>query len=162
MASTIAGYLARFEALGTEIAYAERQGYRTARFSYSHVARMAYGFAAELAAKGIHKGDRVVLWGPNSAAWVAAFFGCAYQGVIAVPMDDAASPDFALRVFQQVEAKLLVCSRDHAQSGLAMVFLEDMNQIATDRPSKPERVSSADPLQIVFTSGTTGDPKGVV
>ena len=46
MASTIAGYLARFEALGTEIAYAERQGYRTARFSYRDVARMAYGFAA--------------------------------------------------------------------------------------------------------------------
>ena len=43
---------------------------------------MAHGFSAELAARGIRKGDRVGLWGPNSAAWVAAFLGCAYRGVV--------------------------------------------------------------------------------
>src|SRR6266545_1936116 len=100
MLSTISGYLVTFEDLGRETAFAERQGYRAARHSYRDVARMAYGFAAELAARRIRKGDRVVLWGPNSAAWVAAFFGCAYGGVIVVPMDEAASPNFALRVFQ--------------------------------------------------------------
>ena len=119
MASTIAGYLARFEALGTEIAYAERQGYRTSRFSYRDVARMAYGFAAELAAKGIHKGDRVVLWGPNSAAWVAAFLGCAYQGVIAVPMDDAASPEKARALYEffveQIRQAGLICETGRFQ-----------------------------------------------
>src|SRR5690242_9310807 len=117
MASTLADYLVRFESLGTETAYAERQGYRTVRYSYRRVAHMAYGFAAELEARCIHKGDRIMLWGANSAAWVAAFFGCAYRGVIAVPMDDAATPDFAERVFRHVGAKLLVRPREHALHG---------------------------------------------
>lgn len=161
MASTLAEYLARFEGLGDETAYAERQGYRTIRHSYRDVVRIAYGFAAELEARGIHKGDRIMLWGPNSAVWVAAFFGCAYRGVIAVPMDDAASPDFAKRVFQHVGAKLLVCSREHARHDLPSLRFAEIQQ--RERPSsQPESVVPQDPLQIVFTSGTTGDPKGVV
>jgi len=161
MASTLAGYLARFESLGHETAYAERRGYRTIRHSYRDIAQSTYGFAAELEARGIRKGDRVMLWGANSAAWVAAFFACAYRGVVAVPMDDAASPDFALRVFQHVGAKLLVCSRERAGQDLPSFLLEESQP--RERPSsQPEAVALQDPLQIVFTSGTTGDPKGVV
>ena len=160
MPSTLAGYVTRFESLGEEPAYAERLGYRTVRHSYRDVARMVHGFAAELEARAIRKGDRVMLWGPNSAAWVAAFLGCAYRGVVAVPMDDAATPDFAVRVFQHVGAKLLVCSREHANAKLPLLLFEGF------KPStavvQAEQVSAEDPLQIVFTSGTTGEPKGVV
>ena len=161
MVSTLADYLGRFEKLGGEIAYAERQGYRTVRYSYRRVAHIAYGFAAELEARGIRKGDRVMLWSANSATWVAAFFGCAYRGVIAVPMDDAASPDFAARVLQNVGAKLLVCSREHALQGTPSLPFEEI-QARESPSSQPESVSPQDSLQIVFTSGTTGDPKGVV
>lgn len=161
MVSTMADYLARFESLGGEPGYSERQGYRTVRHSYRDLACMAYGFAAELESKGIRKGDRVMLWGPNSAAWVAAFFGCAYRGVIAVPIDDSATPDFAMRVFHHVEAKLLVCSRQHAQANLAFLLFDGWKPRAmADFPAEP--IVPDDPLQIVFTSGTTGDPKGVV
>ncbi len=106
-----------------------------------------------------------MLWGPNSAAWVAAFFGCANRGVIAVPMDHAASTDFALRVFQQVNARLLICTRDHAQPGLPTLFLDDLEKsLETRSPAvlKPETINSEDVLEIVFTSGTTAEPKGVV
>ena len=74
---------------------------------------MAAVCSRELEARGIAKGERVMLWGENSAEWVAAFFGCALSGVIVVPMDDGAAPDFAMRVFQQVSAKLLMASRRH-------------------------------------------------
>jgi long-chain acyl-CoA synthetase len=161
MVSTLADYLARFESLGGEPSYSERQGYRTVRHSYRDVAHRAYGFAAELESKGIRKGDRVMLWGPNSASWVAAFFGCAYRGVIAVPIDDSATPDFAMRVFHQVEAKLLVCSRQHAPANVAFLLFEGWNPRAM-ADSPPDPIVPEDPLQIVFTSGTTGDPKGVV
>ena len=161
MAPTLADYLARFETLGRETAFAERQGYRTTRYSYRDVARLGYGFAAELESRSISKGDRVMLWGPNSAAWVAAFFGCAYRGVIAVPMDDSAAPDFAVRVFHHVGAKLLVCSREHAPADLPHLLFDELKPRAmAAAPAGP--IAPEDPLQIVFTSGTTGDPKGVV
>jgi long-chain acyl-CoA synthetase len=163
--TSVADYLADFERLGKEQAYAERVGYRLIRSTYGDMAALAFRFARELTTRGIRKSDRVVIWGPNSAAWVAAFLGCANRGVIAVPMDDAASPDFVLRVFQQVRAKLMVCSRNHAQPELPSVFLEEMHASLQSRSPQPldsEKISPEDALQIVFTSGTTAEPKGVV
>jgi len=163
--TSVADYLLDFERLGTEQAYAERHGYRLHRETYASVAATAFRFARELNARQIRKGDRVMLWGPNSAAWVAAFLGCANRGVIAVPMDHAASPEFGLRVFHQVNAHLLVCSRDHAQPGLPTLFLEDFqNALNAHLPAalSPEQINPQDPLEIVFTSGTTAEPKGVV
>jgi hypothetical protein len=64
-------------------------------FTYGQVLEMASRFAEELAARGIGKGERVMLWGENCAEWVAAFFGCAMRGVVVVPMDDGAAADFA-------------------------------------------------------------------
>src|ERR1041385_9541070 len=83
--SSIAEYLDDFLRRGKECAYVERDGYRTVRWSYRKTAETAFRFARELEARQIHKGDYVLIWGPNSAAWVAAFFGCASAGVIVVP-----------------------------------------------------------------------------
>ncbi len=145
--TSVADYLSDFERLAQEQAYAERNGYRIVRWKYHEIAQLAFRFARELNARQIRKGDRVVIWGPNSAAWVAVFLGCAKRGVIAVPMDHAASADFALRVFHQVNARLLICSRDHAQPTLPTIFLEELLGLLES---------------IVFTSGTTAEPKGVV
>jgi len=114
---SLLGYFDNFLRLGREYAYIQRRGYRTVRWTYRQVAETAFQFARELAKAGIDKGDRVLIWGPNSAEWVASFFGCVLRGVIVVPMDDAAAPDFALRVYQQVDAKLLVCFRPRAHPG---------------------------------------------
>src|SRR5712692_4862265 len=163
--SSIADYLPDFLRLGREPAFAEPNGYRVVRSTYRDVADAAYRFARELNARKIRKGDRLLLWGPNSAAWVAAFFGCAHCGVIVVPMDHASSPDFVLRVFQQVNARLLVCSRDHAQSAIPALFFEEFHEsLGRHSPAAfaPENITRADALEIVFTSGTTAEPKGVV
>src|SRR6266404_220408 len=163
--TSVADYLSDFERLAEEQAYAERNGYRIVRWKYHEIAQLAFRFARELNARQIRKGDRVVIWGPNSAAWVAVFLGCAKRGVIAVPMDHAASADFALRVFHQVNARLLICSRDHAQPTLPTIFLEELLGLLESRPPAalaPESISPEDALEIVFTSGTTAEPKGVV
>jgi len=165
MPVSVAGYLQEFFRLGKQPFYAEQRGYRIIRHSYRFVAEMALRFARELTARDIRRGDRVVLWGPNSAAWVSAFFGCAHRGVIAVPMDDSASPDFAIRVFEQVKAKLLVCSRNHLLSEIPTICLEDLDAALARHsalPYDPEKITADDALQIVFTSGTTSAPKGVV
>src|SRR5258708_20119822 len=162
--SNIADYLPDFVRLGRETAFAERHGYRTVRSAYRDLAAAAYRFARELSARKIRKGDRVLLWGPNSAAWVAAFFGCAHRGVIVVPMDYAASPDSVIRIFQQVNARLILCSRDSALPNLSAIFFEDLSEsLARHSPAAfaPENVTREDALEIVFTSGTTAEPKGV-
>ncbi len=115
MAESLAEFfLANFRAHRDERAYGQRCGYRMEWFTYGQVLEMAVRFAGDLEARGIGKGERVMLWGENCAEWVAAFFGCALRGVVVVPMDDGASAEFAGRVAGQVEAKLWVCSREHA------------------------------------------------
>ncbi|MGC1451097.1 MAG: AMP-binding protein [Candidatus Sulfotelmatobacter sp.] len=170
MAKSIADFFfENFQAHQYECAYRQRRGYRTDSFTYGEVLGMAAGFARKLGERGIAKGDRIMLWGENRAEWVAAFFGCALGGVIVVPMDDGAAADFAMRVFQQVSSKLVVGSRRHLQECAAAVpstatlNLEDLERAkGLPRPSAKVELGRDDILQIVFTSGTTAEPKGVV
>ena len=143
----------------------QRRGYRTVRWSYQQVAAAAFQFARVLKARAVAKGDRIMLWGPNSAEWVAVFLGCALRGVVVVPMDDVATTDFALRVYRQVGAKLIVCSQAHVWPEIRAVTLEDLPEaLATHSPAEypAAEIGTVDPLEIVFTSGTTAEPKGVV
>jgi long-chain acyl-CoA synthetase len=176
MAESLADYfLKNFQAHGKDRAYGQSSGYRMQWFTYAQVLWMAIQFSAELRARGVGKGDRVMLWGPNRAEWVAAFFGCALLGVVVVPLDDAAAPDFAQRVFGEVSGKLLLCSRAHLEQsreetgkpemGRSVLVLEDLaeNLRAHSSTQIPHLdVQANDTLQIVFTSGTTTEPKGVV
>ncbi|MFZ0278025.1 MAG: AMP-binding protein [Candidatus Sulfotelmatobacter sp.] len=170
MAESLAEFfLANFQAHRDERAYGQRCGYRMEWFTYRQVLEMAIRFAGDLEARGIGKGERVMLWGENCAEWVAAFFGCALRGVVVVPMDDGASADFAARVLGQAGAKLWVCSRRHAREDVAgsvpVVILEEV-KVAGGTPAllseSQMAVGRDDILQIVFTSGTTAEPKGVV
>ena len=174
-------FLANFGAHANEPAFGQRRGYRMEWFTYGQVLEMAIEFGRELESRGIAKGDRVMLWGANSAEWVAAFFGCTMRGVVVVPMDDAALNEFAHRVGHQVEAKLWICSREHLNHRLAgtvpVIAFEDITVPSSRKSSEkwgaqtepPEVpgdsrvvITRDDILQIVFTSGTTADPKGVV
>ena len=123
-------------------------------------------FAALLSERGIQKGERVILWAPNSPEWVAAFFGCILRGVLPVPLDEAGSHDFVSRVEQETTPRLLVTTRHHAQhvrSDTQLIIAEEMPAALPSKPDfTPANLSLADPLQIIFTSGTTSDPKGVV
>src|SRR5712692_1598567 len=166
---SVVEYLENFLRRGGECAYVQYRGYRTVRWSYRQVAETAFQFARELQKRSIGKGDRVLLWGPNSAEWVVAFFGCALRGVIVVPIDDAGTADFARRVYQQVEGRLLLCSHEHAQSFpstlRSVLILEDLQETLSGHSSAPydgAGISAADVLEVVFTSGTTAAPKGVV
>lgn len=160
-------YIGEAARRGTGIAFAHQSGYRTVRWSYRDVAGVAAQFARELQARGIAPGDRVLLWGRNSPEWVTAFFGCILVGAIAVPMDQGATFDFARRVAQQVDAKLLVVSRENdiTGKGWPVLLLDSLRESVAHHSPEPY---ASPPLnrnsvaQIIFTSGTTVEPKGVV
>ena len=98
---TLVPLIERFHKRGEETAYVYRRGYRTIRWSYRRMAESACQFARELETRMIGRGDRVFIWGDDSAEWVVAFLGCILRGAIVVPMDSIASPEFAGRVFRQ-------------------------------------------------------------
>src|SRR5579864_3587863 len=170
-------FLDEYGRRGKEVAVAHRRGYRMERWSYARIAETARGFASELAARGIVRGQRVVLWGDNCAEWVAAFFGCVLRGVVVAPIDRVATAEFAGRVAQTVEAKLVIGSRDvpeiYLQNGAAVqkIALEDVEEIAARHvvtqsvfanDIAAKNVRRTDTVEIVFTSGTTAEPRGVV
>ena len=125
----------------------------------------AYRFARELEVRGIERNDKVLLWGENCAEWVAAFFGCVLRGVVVVPIDKIAASDFAQRVAQQVDAKLCVSGENNDVPGLPRFDLanlwEKVSQYSADPVASPN-LTRDDIVEIVFTSGTTAEPRGVV
>jgi long-chain acyl-CoA synthetase len=164
---TLVQLIERIYSRGEETAYVHRRGYRTLRWSYRKIAESACQFARELEARSLGKGDRVFLWGENCAEWVVAFLGSILRGAVVVPMDSIASPEFARRVYQQVDARLCVCSRALSEDtlGWPVLTLEDLPASVASHHTEPYPVpgiSRNDSIQIVFTSGTTADPKGVV
>ena len=150
-----------------EIAVAWRRGYRMARWPYAELLRTARQFAHELRTREIGSGDRVLLWGENCGEWVAAFLGCLFSGAVAVPMDAIADPSFARRVAAQAGVRLAVVSRNIPSDCLRMptMCLEDLSTAVAAHPAagfSPPALGRNGPVEIVFTSGTTAEPRGVV
>jgi long-chain acyl-CoA synthetase len=135
-------------------------------WTYSQIAADANRVARELEARNISKGDAVLLWGENSAEWISAFFGCLLRGAVIVPIDHASTPEFAQRVAQDVQAKLLFKSREQQTAtnipAIDFEFLrESVSGRSADTYASP-KFSRQDPLEIIYTSGTTAEPRGVV
>jgi long-chain acyl-CoA synthetase len=154
-----------------EIAVVRYRGNRRRVSTYGEIARLAGRFAALLVQKGIGPGDRVVLWAENSAEWIAAFHGCILRGVLAVPLDAFGSADFASRVTSDIKPRLAVGDAllirqlhgDDSYRGFERLAFEEWQSVLPAEEAGPVEGLGADtPLQILFTSGTTGDPKGIV
>jgi long-chain acyl-CoA synthetase len=150
-----------------EIAVAWRRGYRMVRWTYADLLRTAMQFARELEARSIAQGDRVLLWGENSGEWVAAFLGCIFSGAIAVPMDVIAEKGFASRVAQQAGVKLALVARNlpSLDPQVRTMVLEELSETVSGRSAENFPLAAAtrgEAVEIVFTSGTTAEPRGVV
>ncbi len=153
-------------------------GYRAHHFSYARVHGEAHRFAGQLTAAGLKEGDRVILWGENRPEWVIAFWGCMLNGIVVVPIDYRASVEFLQKVHGIVQASLVLIGDDVAIPSRAFEGLVwQMADIGRARPDLCETAEKRfggrmteipivpardDVAEIIFTSGATSEPKGVV
>ncbi|MGA8041680.1 MAG: AMP-binding protein [Terracidiphilus sp.] len=166
MRAHLATLLDDFRRFDRQIAIVRTQGVRRRATTYAELARTAGRFAAFLAARGIGPGDRVVLWAENSADWVAAFFGILLRGALAVPLDAYGSVDFATRVAADVRPALVVGDALLLQrlpdTWPRLAFEDWLAALPLEEAGPIPGLNLDTPLQILFTSGTTGEPKGIV
>jgi long-chain acyl-CoA synthetase len=163
---SLLNFAQNYTALGGQIAVRQRRGYRTESWAYQKIGEGANRVARELELRGIAKGDAVLLRGESSAEWITAFLGCMLRGAVVVPIDHASPAEFACRVAQEVKAKLIFRENDHENCGtIPVIPLESLFAITAQHDSSgyPSPLHTRqDPLEIIFTSGTTAEPRGVV
>lgn len=123
--------------------------------------------AARLQAEGIGKGDAVAIAGLNSIAYGIVFLGAVRTGAAAAPLTHSATPEALSAMLRDSGARHLF-----ADPGLALDMPAGVERIALDTldawmPSagtraRPVPVEPDDPFNIIYSSGTTGTPKGIV
>ncbi len=162
----LATLVADFRRYGDQIAVVTHRGNRRFSSTYAELGELSARCAHAFHQAGVRPGDRILLWGNNSVEWVAAFFGCILRGIVAVPLDAAGSLDLAKRVVAEVQPRLLVGDLTMLQqlgSTAPTLAFETFSTALPPPDYEPFSGLSRDtPLQIVFTSGTTAEPKGIV
>lgn len=147
---TLLDFFHDFAALDDEFLIHD-DGFHVRHFRYREVAERARAFAARLREQGIGKDDKVVLYGENRPEWIIALWGCLLEGVIAVPIDYRSSPEFVERVKNIVGARLVLTGEEPG-----------MYDGPAPPPATPSAITKDQTAEIIFTSGATAEPKGVV
>jgi long-chain acyl-CoA synthetase len=139
-------------------------GFRSETFHYGEVAERARAFAGWLRGEGLRAGDKVVLYGENRPEWVIAFWGCLLEGVVVVPVDFRSPLDFVRRVCQITAARLVFAGVEapmfELDGGVRVLPLVPLGGGAGG--PEPAAITAETTAEIIFTSGATSDPKGVV
>ena len=167
------------------IALAERRGGRTLALSSQDVHRRAAAVAHALRARGVGRGDRVVILANNSVEWLIADFGILYAGGVVVPMFATTADDQMQFIFADSEAKLVfvddakcaahvraavpdappvVAFDDDGDDGFA-AFMRAGEALGRDDAALAayhEGIDLDELAVLIYTSGTTGQPKGVM
>jgi long-chain acyl-CoA synthetase len=144
-----------------------RPFFRTRTWRYRDLGTTVPCAASVLRDAGLQEGDRAIVWSVNRPEWGIAFLAIAHAGGVAVPLDVRHTVEFGQKIVAQTEAKLVIASRQTEASarelGLPIVFVETIpDQARRSRPLPPATVTRDTLAEIVFTSGTTGEPKGAM
>jgi long-chain acyl-CoA synthetase len=141
-------------------------GFRRWSYTANQVRAAAESFAGQLLDAGLRPADRFALWIEDRPEWVMAFWGCMLCGVAVIPIDPRASADLLRRILTVATPRgILIGNNVHSSDLPTTVRVWRLKEIdTTGAGSRVARAATTPDVvaEIVFTSGTTGDPKGVV
>jgi len=174
----LSSYILRMASLGEQTAFIEQGVYRSRLYRYGEVVEAARAFAhwlrrKDLGAEPGREAPRILLWAAPGARWAMAFYGCVLAGSVAVPVDAGFSPEFLHRIAEKTDASLLITdraiqNRDETEPPMTgtieRFFLDDLDALPS-APAEADATAIADRdslAEIVYTSGTTAEPRGVM
>jgi long-chain acyl-CoA synthetase len=160
-------YLASYSHHSQRLALTYRPYLKIDRLTFKQLQTKAYQSAHFLADKGLGQGDRILIVAINSPQWVALLLGAQLIGAIVVSVDVTSSPKTTLGYIKQTEPKLIFKNTSlHSELTIltGIYSLDELFRLSNKYPvSAPKiKLSGSNPGLIVFTSGTTAAPKGVV
>ena len=144
-----------------------KPGFRTRIWTYDDIGYLVPRVAGVMRASGVEPGDRVLIWAVNRPEWGISFLGLLWAGAVVVPADVRTTDELAMRLAAQTRAKLVLASLPTLKAAgrleLPALAIESLVDVArTANPLPRPQVDGDDLAEIVYTSGTTGDPKGVM
>jgi long-chain acyl-CoA synthetase len=144
-----------------------RPGFRTRAWSYRDLNDVVPRVASYLSDAGMKQGDRVLIWGVNRPEYGIAFLAALRLGAILVPLEANYAAEFAVKIAERTRASAAIVSSQtlaRAQTlGLPLHEMERLPDLARECPPLAKAALTGDDLaEVVFTSGTTGDPKGAM
>jgi len=122
-----------------------------------------------LVERGLTKGDRCALYAGNGIRWVVMDLALMAEGVMVVPLYARQAPAELVRMMKDCSPALICCADSALRDGIAQqwpgapaqVLFDDIFATSAASRAKPA-LSDADPVTIIYTSGTSGEAKGVV
>ena len=143
-------------------------GFRYINFNYKELYDQARQVAQLFESMGIGKGDHIIIIAPNSPYWIITFWACLLEGIILVPLNIQSNLEIVKLIIDQVKPKLIVTKNfnlEEIKEKNKILSTEDLINHAAKFKAKNHQeklIKPNDIVEIMYTSGTTGVPKGVI